>query len=167
MAKHPRKLDKRRRRENKTNYTKRLILLKGRLPRLVVRKTNRYLILQIIESSLAQDKIIYSVNTKELLKNGWPKEREGSLKSIPAGYLAGLLLGKKASGLKKEIILDTGLIPNTSQSRVYAVVKGVADSGLKIRFSEDVVPSEERISGENTKVGDIFEKMKGVIEKHK
>jgi ribosomal protein L18 len=42
------KLNKKRRLENKTNYTKRLILLKGGYLRLVVRKTNKYLILQII-----------------------------------------------------------------------------------------------------------------------
>ena len=60
--KKQRKIDKRRRREHKTNYTKRLILLKGKVPRLVVRKTNKYIILQIIESSHAQDKVSYSVN---------------------------------------------------------------------------------------------------------
>jgi len=163
--KKQRKLDKRRRQEAKTNYTKRLILLKGNFPRLVVRKTNKYLILQIIESSHALDKVVYSVNTKELLKHGWPKDKEGSLKSIPAGYLGGLLLGKKAKDLKQEVILDSGLIPNTPGSRVYAVIKGFADSGNKIKFNEKVIPSEEKIKGENTKVKDVFEKVKGEVEK--
>ena len=34
---------KRRRIENKTNYTKRRRLLEGRKPRVVIRKTNRYI----------------------------------------------------------------------------------------------------------------------------
>jgi len=165
MVKKQRKLDKRRRRENKTNYTKRLILLKGNFPRLVVRKTNKYIILQIIESSHALDKVTYTVNTKDLLKHGWPEDRKGSLKSIPAGYLGGLLLGKKAKELKQEVILDSGLIPNTPGSRVYAAVKGIADAGIKIRFNEEVLPPEEKIRGENSKVKDIFEKVKGAVEK--
>ena len=158
--KKQRKLDKRRRRECKTNYTKRLILLKGNYPRLVVRKTNKYLILQIIESSHAQDKVVYAVNTKELLKMGWPEAKKGSLKSVTAGYLGGLLLGNKAKELKSEIILDSGLIPNTPSSRVYAVVKGVADSGIKIKFNKEVAPSEERIKSNY----EFFEKMKGAIK---
>ena len=62
------KIDKRRRIENKTDYRKRLILLKGKVPRFIVRKTNKYIILQIITSKSAQDKVAYSINTKELLK---------------------------------------------------------------------------------------------------
>tara|TARA_Y100000310_G_scaffold164530_1_gene164311 strand:+ start:1124 stop:1606 length:483 start_codon:yes stop_codon:yes gene_type:complete len=155
------KIDKRRRREGKTNYTKRLILLKGNLPRLVVRKTNKYIILQIVESSHALDKVKYSVNTKELLKHGWPEDKKGSLKSVTAGYLAGLLLGKKANELKQELILDSGLIPNTSSSRLYAVVKGISDSGIKIRFNKDVVPSEERIKGNY----EFFDKIKQGVSK--
>ena len=93
------KIDKKRRRECKTNYKKRLILLKGNHPRLVVRKTNRYIILQIIESKHAQDKIINAVNTKELLKYSWPKNKKNSLKSLSASYFGGLL--KNLKKLKK------------------------------------------------------------------
>jgi len=157
------KLDKKRRRQYKTNYTKRLTLLKGNCPRLVVRKTNRYMILQIIESNDAQDSIQYSVNTKELLKHGWPEDKKGSLKSIPACYLGGLLLGKKSKEIKK-VILDTGLIPNTKGSKVYAVVKGISDSGLEINYDKKVIPSEERIKGAHTKL-EGFDKIKEGIEK--
>lgn len=160
-----RKLDKQRRLKNKTNYTKRLILLKSNSNRLVIRKTNRYLILQIVTSDDAKDKVIYNVNTKELLKHGWSEDKKGSLKSIPAAYLGGLLLGKKAKDLKERVILDTGLIPNTKGSKIYAVVKGIADAGIEINYGEKVLPTEERIAGENTKVKDIFEKVKGEIEK--
>jgi len=102
------KIEKKRRIENKTNYKKRLILLKSKTPRLVVRKTNKYLIIEIIESKNAQDYVESFVSTKELLNYGWPKEMSNSLKSVTAGYLAGLLIGKKTKA--KEIILDSGLI---------------------------------------------------------
>jgi large subunit ribosomal protein L18 len=158
------KLDKRRRIENKTNYHKRLILLKGKSPRLVIRKTNKYVILQIIESKNAQDKVVCSVSTKDLLKSGWPKEKQGSLKSISAAYLAGLILGKKAGKLKDRVIVDTGLIPNTKGSRIYAAVKGVADSGIEINYDEKVIPKMEKIEGKAHKLEEIFKKVKGAIK---
>lgn len=158
------KLDKRRRLEFKTNYNKRLKLLEGNSPKLVIRKTNRYIILQIVESKNAQDKVIYSVNTKELLKFGWPKEKQGSLKSLTAAYLGGLLIGKKAEKLKTRVILDTGLIPNTRGSRIYAAVKGAADAGLNINFDEKVIPPMDSIEGENNKLDVIFKKVKGAIK---
>ena len=158
--KKQRKLDKRRRLESKTNYTKRLILLKGDHLRLVVRKTNKYIILQIIDSIDAKDKVLYSVNTRDLLKQGWPEDKAGSLKSLAASYLAGLLLGKKAKELKKPVILDSGLIPNTKGSRVYAAVKGISDSGIDIKHDEKVIPSDEMIKGKY----EFFEKIKGEMK---
>lgn len=159
MVKRQIKLDKKRKLERKTNYNKRLILLKGNSLRLVVRKTNKQIIMQIIESKLAQDKILYSVNSKELLKHGWPKDKEGSLKSLAASYLTGLLLGKKAKELKQKIILDTGLIPSTKGSRIYAAVKGFADSGIEISFNEKIIPGDEMIK----KDYDFFEGVKDKI----
>ena len=158
------KLDKRRRRECKTDYRKRLVLLKGNLPRLVIRKSARYITLQIIQSSHAQDKVLYSVNTKDLLKNGWPAEKSGSLKNLSAAYLSGLLLGKRslADGFKGKVILDSGLIPNTKGSKIYAAVKGFADSGIEIPFDEKVMFSEEQIA---EKIGkEVFDKVKGGIK---
>jgi len=139
------KVDKRRRIENKTNYHKRLILLKGNSARLVVRKSNKYILLQIVESSHALDKVVLQANTKELLKYGWPEDKQGSLKSLSAAYLVGCLMSKKAKDLNGRVILDSGLIPNTKGSRVYAAVKGVADSGLNIKFDEKILPDMEKI----------------------
>lgn len=153
------RLVKRRRREGRTNYTKRLILLRGGYPRLVVRKTNRYLILQIVESAGAQDKVLISVSTKDLLKYGWPVEKAGSLKSLGAAYLSGLLLGKKIKGkIDSRVILDSGLIPNTKGSRVYAAVKGVKDAGIEIDVGEEVVPPLEKIKKE-----EFFDEIKSKI----
>lgn len=148
MKKKQIRIVKRRRREGKTDYKARLVLLKSNSPRLVVRKSNRYVILQLVESSNAHDKILVGVSTKELLNLGWPADKSGSLKSLGACYLAGLLLGKKISEhgkIKGRVILDSGLIPNTKGSRVYAAAKGVKDSGVDIKISENVFPVEERI----------------------
>ena len=159
------KLDKRRRIEGRTNYKKRLALLRGNSPRFIVRKTNRYIILQIAESKDAQDKIIFSANTRELVNFGWPKEKEGSLKSLPAAYLGGLLIGKKAKNLKGRIVLDIGLVPNTKGSKIYAAAKGLKDAGANINFDEKTAPSKERIEGKNTKIsGEIFNKVMGAVK---
>ena len=151
------RLDRRRRRESKTNYTKRLLLLKGNVPRLVIRKTNKYVLLQIVESVNAQDKIVSAVSTKELLKHGWPKEKAGSLKSLAAAYLGGILLAKKAGD--KKVILDTGLVPSTKGSRIYAAVKGAVEGGLDVPHKEDVLPTDEMVNKY-----DFIEKVKGGLK---
>lgn len=153
------KIDKKRRRKGMTNYHKRLTLLKSGINRIVVRKTNKYIIFQVIESRNAQDKVLCTISTKELLELGWPEEKKGSLKSLTASYLGGLLIGKKAinKGVER-VILDSGMIPNTKGSRVYAAVKGIADSGVKIPFKEEVLPEKiEKYS--------FFNKVKERIEK--
>ncbi len=157
-------LNKRRRREFKTDYKKRLRLLKGNYLRFVVRKTNKYLILQIVDSIKAQDKILFSSTTKELLKFDWPEEKKSSLKSLSAAYLTGLLLGKKIINLKKELILDSGLIPNTKASRVYSAVKGLVDSRIKIKHNNKIFPNEDQISGKYMKE-DFSSEFKKIKEK--
>ncbi len=153
------KLDKRRRLEGRTDYKKRLRLLKGGYLRLVVRKSNRYILLQIVESRHAQDKVLVTASTKELLKKGWPSEKAGLLKSLGAAYLGGFLLGKKIKNrIKEKVILDSGLIPNTRGSRVYAAVKGVKDAGIEIDIGEEVVPPAEKIEKE-----EFFGEVKGKI----
>jgi len=122
MARKSKRTMKRRRRENKTDYKLRLGLLKSEMPRIVIRKTNRYFIVQAVESIEAQDKIISGVTSKELLKKGWNPKKAGSLKSIPAGYLTGMLLAKKVGG--GEFIIDIGMARSINGSRVFSVVKG-------------------------------------------
>ena len=139
---------KRRRREGKTDYKKRLKILEGGFPRVVIRKTNKYLILQLVESKEAKDSVRLGLSSKELLKYGLSKEFAGSLKSVPAAYLSGLLFGKKLEKLKlKKVILDLGLIRSTKGSRVYSAVKGIIDSGIELNVGKGVLPEEERVGG--------------------
>lgn len=154
---------KKRRRERKTDYKARLSLIKSGLPRIVVRKTNRYVIAQYVESKEAQDKLKTGVTSKQLLKYGWEKKNEGSLKSLPACYLTGLLLGKKIQDKEQEVILDIGLIRNVKKNRIYAVLKGLADAGIKINHKKEVFPEEKRIRGEHLKNKIDFDKIKDNI----
>lgn len=155
---------KRRRREGRTDYKARRILLTSGIPRIVVRRTNKYFILQAVESSEAQDKVIATITSKELLKNGWDSKMGGSLKSIPAGYLTGLIMAKKLNGGK--YIMDLGMARTLKGSRVFAVVKGLIDGGLDISANKKVFPSEERLAGEHLKdeVKDMIAKVKGGLK---
>lgn len=162
------KIQKRRRRENKTDYKKRLKLLKSERPRIVFRRTNKYVLAQYAVSDEAHDKIIIGVNSSELLKYGWPKQAESGLKNTSASYLLGYLIGKKIQKKKLETpIMDFGMIKALHKSRVYAFLKGVIDSGIEIPCKEEAFPSPERIKGEHLKNKIDFEKIKSSIEKTK
>lgn len=151
------KMPFRRRREGKTNYKKRLKLLLSGKPRLVVRKSLKYIRAQIIVFDEKGDRTLAAASSRELKKLGW----KFACDNLPAAYLTGLIIGKKA--LKKGIekaILDMGLYPSTKGSRIYAVVKGAIDAGLKVPCSEEVLPSEERIRGEH--IANFLEKFKDI-----
>lgn len=159
------KMEKRRKREKKTDYKLRIGLLKSGKPRIIFRKTNKYIIGQCIKSKNAQDEVIAGVNSKDLLEYGWPKEKFGSLKSLPASYFTGIILGKKIlKSIKEECILDIGMIRHIPKSKIYAFAKGVIESGVKMNVDKKNFPDEKRIKGENTKVKDIFQKVKEKIE---
>jgi len=159
---------KRRKLEGKTDYAKRLKLLKSNSPRLVFRKTNRYIIAQYITSKQAQDKIEIGITSKKLKELGWPDEFDGSLKSIPASYLTGLLMGREINKKKlKTPIVDFGMTRVISKNRGYAFLNGVVDAGVKIKCDEEQFPEKERISGKNMKedFSKKFEEIKSKIEK--
>ena len=162
------KVDKKRRKANKTDYLKRINLLKSGTPRVVFRKTNKYILSQYVTSKEAQDKVIMSINSTDLKKYGWPQEFQGSLKSIPASYLTGFLIGKKIIKQKLENpIVDLGMIRILYKTKVYAFLKGLKDSGVEIKCDEKMFPEEERIKGKNLKkdFSKTFEKIKSKIEK--
>lgn len=155
----------RRRNEGRTDYHARLRMIKSGIPRIVARKTNRYLILQLVESREAQDFVLCTANSRELIKYGWPESAAGSLKSVPAAYLGGYLLGTKIKKLKFEkAIADTGLARSTKGSRIYAAIKGVIDSGINVPCSEEVIPSEDRLIGKHMKKSVNIEEIKKSIK---
>jgi large subunit ribosomal protein L18 len=153
-------VEKRRKREKRTDYKLRINLLKSPKPRLVIRKSLKNIMIQIIKSENAQDKVIITTHSRELRKLGW----NHSLSSIPAGYLTGFILGKKA--LKnniKEAILDLGIQKSIMKSRLYATLKGCIDAGLKVNHDPKVFPEEDRIKGKHINKESDFEKIKSKI----
>jgi len=136
---------RKRRLEGRTDYKARLYLLKSGKPRVIFRKTNRYLLAQIVVSEIAQDRVLVNVSTKDLIKYGWPEKLSGSLKSLPAAYLMGYLLVKKSKDIKKGV-LDIGLLTHVPKSRIYAFVKGLKDAGFDIPCNDDVLPTEDLIN---------------------
>ena len=160
----------RRKREGKTHYKKRLEYLKSGKERLVIRRSNTQITLQIIKYQEDGDKVIASFPSKNLEKLGW----KFSKKSLPAAYLAGLQLGKLA-GAKgvKSAILDLGLQTPMSGSKLYAALKGVVDAGITIPASEEIFPSDERLSGshipdaDKKKIVETFNQVKSKINGEK
>ncbi len=154
------KINKRRKREYKTDYLKRIKFLKSNSPRVVFRKTNKYLIAQYTTSKEAKDKIEFGLTSKELLKFGWPKEFSGSLKSISAAYFLGLLMSKKIKEKKlQKPIIDFGMIRMISKTKTYGFLKGLKDGGIDISCKKELFPEENRIKGEHLKNKIPFEEI--------
>ena len=93
MARGPRyHVPYRRRREDKTDFRKRLRHLKSGMPRLVVRRTLTKTIVQVAEYSPEGDRVLAQASSPELTKMGW----SASVSTVPAAYLTGLLAAKRA-----------------------------------------------------------------------
>jgi large subunit ribosomal protein L18 len=136
----------RRHREGRTDYRRRLRLLKSRKIRIVVRKSLKNISVQFVEYSPDGDKIITSAVSSELIKFNW----KHSVSTTPAAYLTGLLAGKKAKdkGIK-EGILDIGRYRPTRGNKFFATLKGVVDAGIQCPHDEGMIPSEDRILGKH------------------
>jgi large subunit ribosomal protein L18 len=135
----------RRRREGKTNYYKRLKLVKSGKPRFVVRRTNKYIIVQVAEARIEGDRMIAVAHSRELVKKyGWL----GGTANTSAAYLTGFLAAVRAlkAGVA-EAVLDIGLATPVPGSRVFAALKGALDAGLRIPHSPEILPPQERIRG--------------------
>jgi len=134
-----------RRRLGLTDYRKRLKLVKSGLPRLVVRKTNNQIIVQVIRSKLGGDETILTVTSKKLRDYGW----RASLKNTPAAYLTGLLAGLLVKDKVEKAILDIGLQTPSKGSKVFAAALGFRDAGIEIPLGEEILPDKDRISGKH------------------
>ena len=153
----------RRRREGRTDYRRRLRLLRASVPRAVVRKTNTGVIVQVTEFSERGDTILASAVARDLVKLGWT----GPTGNVPAAYLTGLLAGRRAVGKGvTTAVLDLGRQAPTKGGRVFAVLKGLVDAGLEVPHDEKVLPGDDRIKGAHLgpDVGKAFEATKAKVE---
>ncbi|HLC22607.1 MAG TPA: 50S ribosomal protein L18 [Candidatus Nanoarchaeia archaeon] len=136
----------RRKREGKTDYKKRLRLLKSGALRLVVRKSLRNITVQIIQYDKNGDKTLLSSTSAELQEYGW----KGYGRNLPAGYLVGLLCGMKAKQKKIDyVIFDQGLYPARKGTVIYGVLKGFTDAGVNVPHDSSIFPEEERLMGKH------------------
>jgi large subunit ribosomal protein L5e len=163
-----------RRRSGKTDYyaRKRLITQaknKYNAPkyRLVVRFTNRDIVMQIISAEISGDKVFVSAYSHELKAYGL----EHGLTNWAAAYCTGLLIARRA--LKKlgldedfvgveeadgeytlteaaegdegsrrpfKVFLDVGLARTSTGARIFGAMKGASDGGVFIPHSENRFP---------------------------
>jgi large subunit ribosomal protein L5e len=166
----------RRRRENKTDYYARTRLViqdknKYATPkhRLVVRTTNRDIVVQVFAAHLDHDVCIASAYASELRRYGL----KVSTNNYAAAYATGLLLARRVNakfGLEYEgqaevdgelyrvenseegrrpfkAFLDVGLARTTVGARLFGALKGAADGGLHVPHNEKKFPGSAK--GEN------------------
>ncbi|MDD4482913.1 MAG: 50S ribosomal protein L18 [Methanoregula sp.] len=154
----------RRRREGRTDYYQRTKLVVADAPRMVVRRTNRHVIVQLVTAEMDGDRTLVSANSAELEKYGY----KGATANTPAAYLTGMLFAAKAKKAGQDrAILDIGLARATPGARVFAALKGAVDAGLEVPYGESIVPSEDRLKGEhiaayNDKAKDIVKNVEQV-----
>lgn len=160
----------RRRRESRTNYKKRLALLKSGDYRAIIRISNKHAQVQLAAYNPEGDEMVASAVSDQLEKYGWD-ENTGNL---PAAYLTGLLAGYRAqeNGVTSAVP-DLGVRDRQYSGRYYAALQGLRDAGLDIDVEDKVLPSDDRVEGlhaaeyESGNITDTFENVKDtIIEEH-
>lgn len=151
----------RRRRAGRTDYQRRLALLKSGIPRMVVRKTNRYVVVHVTQFSDRGDVTVAHATSQSLKGYGFAGKC-----NAPSAYLTGLLVGRmaKVRGVSK-VILDIGLHASTQGSIVFCAQKGAIDAGLESSLDEGKLPAEARITGSHLKNAADFAKAKEAVLK--
>lgn len=154
-----------RRIRGQTDYSLRLKLLKSSMTRVVVRRSNKNMVVSFVDYAESGDKILTSARSVDLVKLGFTLNTG----NIVSAYLTGYLAGKRAlkAGLKSDVIVDLGLASALYGGRLFAAVKGVLDAGVNVRVSDAVFPSEDRLNGAHLSAKDaakVIEKTKKAIE---
>ena len=140
MAKGPRhSVPYKRKQEEKTNYKKRLSYARSSLPRLIARKTNTRILAQIIQFGEKGDKTLATASSSNLKEYGLKSDS----KNMPSAYLTGYLIGKIAQKNKiTEAVFEIGIRIKKKGSKLFAVLAGTIDSGMKIPHDEKILPQK-------------------------
>jgi large subunit ribosomal protein L18 len=119
-----------------------------------IKITNQNVIAQVLKPEIQGDIVRVSTHSRELRRYGW----KGSLNSLPACFLVGLVLGRKAleKGVDKAV-LYIGNKPFTS--RIAACMKGIVQAGINIPISSKSYPTEHRLNGQH--IAEYALKIKG------
>lgn len=131
-------------RDDKTNYRKRAAILIGRHSFVTVKVSDQNVAAQVLKPTPTGDIVLASAHSRELAKQGW----KGALNNLPACYLTGALVAKKAleKGVKNAVLY---IGKDHFTSRVAACMKGIVDGGVTMPISEESLPEQERISGQH------------------
>jgi large subunit ribosomal protein L18 len=135
----------RRRREGKTDYRRRLALLKSGETRVVVRTSNTNVVVQFVGYTEAGDQVVATAEARELPEMGYKTAGNNT----PSAYLTGLLAAKRAkeAGVGNGV-LDIGRANPHKGGVVFGALKGVIDGGVKVPAG-DVFPTEDRLRAEH------------------
>jgi large subunit ribosomal protein L18 len=134
----------RRRKEGKTDYYKRAKLVVSDRSRMVVRKTNRHILIQLVAAEIEGDRTLITASSRELRGYGFT----GSTSSTPAAYLTGMLFAVKTLNADyQRAVLDIGLHRATQGAKVFAALKGAITAGLDIPHSAAILPDDNRVKG--------------------
>ena len=155
-----------RRRNGKTDYKFRYHILLSKKPRLVVRKTNTRIIVQVVEYTPEGDKTLIYYSSDMLNKN---LGINTAAKNRMASYLTGYIIGKLSKEKKiKDMVLDIGLHKHHPKGRIYSVLKGVLDQGIEIPHSDKILPDIKLLGSINGKdYSKDLEKYKKIIDENK
>ena len=137
----------RRRRENRTNYEKRLGQIKASTPRLVVRTSNKGVRVQFVDFEQSGDLTRAQAVSDELSEMGWLPQS-----NTPTAYLVGLMAGLRAKKAKiGGFHLDIGIHTPSKGRILFAAAMGAKAAGLEaiIPEGEDAMVSADRIKGEH------------------
>ncbi|HUT81446.1 MAG TPA: 50S ribosomal protein L18 [Candidatus Bathyarchaeia archaeon] len=135
----------RRRREGKTNFHRRMRLLRSGEYRLIIRRSNKHVRVSVVGAKVIGDQTIADASSQHLKEYGW-KAPTGN---VPAAYLTGYLASKYAQAMNvKKAILDVGINSCRKDTRVAAMLCGAVQAGLKIPHDPEIFPSEERYTGQ-------------------
>lgn len=144
MKKSIRMIPFRRKREGKTNYDKRVKLLKSGQIRLFVSYGSKDIRAQAIKFNLKGDEILADATANSLKEFGW----NFTCPNLPTSYLFGYYFGKLLMENKvSQVIFDTGIVTPKKGGKYYSFAKGVIDSKISMQINPEVFPSEERING--------------------
>lgn len=136
----------RRRREGKTDYRRRLGLLKSGETRVVVRTSNRNVVVQFVNYDEKGDQVVASAEARELPEMGY----QAAGNNTPSAYLAGRLAATRAKEAGVESgVLDLGLAHPHKGGVIFGALKGVVDGGINVPAGEGVWPDEGRLRAEH------------------
>ena len=147
----------------RTNYPQRLKFLKSGLIRIVIRKSNKHMLVAFVETTSGRDIVLCSAKSLELKKLGYTL----ACGNVVSAYLTGYLCAKKFLKMKKnaDCIVDFGLAKVREGTRLFASVSAICDSGVKVRVDYKMFPKKERLMGKHLKIKNAKENREQILTK--